>query len=181
MLILLEMKKPEQIHDVETAVTEFDQLQFPFKYPYKQNDHLRLSLASLHAIYELGIPSAFQRELEIQYFFSYILKGFTQKCNISKTSLVSVYNSAFKVTTRPRSKIRWLSNTHCAFLWAIVLALCIHVFSSCLFLFSFRIHPFERNILSLYMHSDYTLSLTVQPPFYVLYLKHSDLFCECAG
>lgn len=71
------MKKPEQIYDVETAVTEFDQLQFPFKYPYKQNDHLRLSLASLLAIYELGIPSAFQRELEIQYFFSYILKGFT--------------------------------------------------------------------------------------------------------
>lgn len=55
---------------------------------------------------KLGIPSAFQRELEMQYFFPYTVKKFTWKCDISKTALVSVCSSAFKVTARPRSRIR---------------------------------------------------------------------------
>lgn len=40
-----------------------------------------------------------------------------------------------------------------------MLALCNLVFSSSIFLFSVRIHPSERNILSSYMHSDYTVLL----------------------
>lgn len=65
LLTPLEMKQPEQIHAMENAVTESDQLWFPFKHPYEQNDHLRLSLAWLCTIYNLVIPAAFQSELEI--------------------------------------------------------------------------------------------------------------------
>lgn len=80
----------EQIDAVETAVTEFDQLKFLFKQRYKQNYHLRLPLASLHTICKHGIPSAFQSEWEIWYSFSYIVKGLRWKCNVGRTSQLSV-------------------------------------------------------------------------------------------
>lgn len=177
MLTLLEMKKPEQIHAMETAVTEFDQLPFPFKHPTNKMTISGCPWPHCAQFTSLVSHQPF-KELEIQYSFSYIVKGFTWKCHISKISLASVYNSAFKVTTGPRSKIRWLSNTCCAFLWAVVLALCILVFSSCIFLFSFRTHPSDEYVELVHACTMTTRSVLLFSLYFcVVYLKHSDLFC----